>query len=100
MQANKAIEEEEEFTGPTLINKLEEFGISAADVKKLMDAGFQTVESITFTARKNLITIKGITETKIDKILEVGKEKNTKQFFYTNFLKSHKDSPIKLYHRG
>ena len=82
MQANKTIvEEEEEFAGPTLINKLEEFGISAADVKKLMEAGFQTVESITFTARKNLITIKGITETKIDKILEVGNEKNAKQFF-------------------
>ena len=74
MQANKIIvEEEEEFTGPTLINKLEEFGISAADVKKLMEAGFQTVESITFTAKKNLITIKGLTETKIDKIMEVGK---------------------------
>lgn len=72
MQSNKVIEEEEEFSGPTLINKLEEFGISAADVKKLMEAGFQTIESITFTAKKNLITIKGLTETKIDKILEVG----------------------------
>lgn len=78
-QQSKSIEEEEEFTGPTLIGKLEEFGISAADVKKLMEAGFQTVESITFTAKKNLVTIKGITENKIDKILEVGM---TLMFFF------------------
>jgi DNA repair protein RAD51 len=71
-QQNKVIEEELEFTGPTLIGKLEEFGISAADVKKLVEAGYQTVESVTFTAKKNLVTIKGITETKIDKILEIG----------------------------
>lgn len=72
MQANKVMEEEEEFAGPTLINKLEEFGIAAADVKKLMEAGFQTIEAVTFTAKKNLITIKGLTENKIDKIIEVG----------------------------
>ena len=71
-QQSKLIEEEEELAGPTLIGKLEEFGISAADVKKLMEAGFQTVEAVTFTAKKNLVTIKGITENKIDKILEVG----------------------------
>lgn len=74
MQSSKIIEEEEEFSGPTLINKLEEFGISASDVKKLVEAGYQTVESITFTAKKHLLTIKGMTETKIDKILEVGNE--------------------------
>ena len=56
MQANKIIEEEEEESGPTLIAKLEEFGIAAADVKKLMEAGFQTIEAVTFTAKKNLIT--------------------------------------------
>lgn len=71
-QQKNVIEEEEEFSGPSLISKLEEFGISAADVKKLVEAGFQTVESITFTAKKNLVLIKGLTENKIDKILEVG----------------------------
>lgn len=54
-----------------LIAKLEEHGINNADVKKLIDAGFQTVESISYTAKKNLLQIKGMTEAKIDKILDV-----------------------------
>jgi len=53
-----------------LVNKLEEKGINNADVKKLIDAGFNTVEAVAFTAKKNLITIKGLTEGKVDKILE------------------------------
>jgi DNA repair protein RAD51 len=53
-----------------LIHKLEEKNINNADVKKLMDAGFNTVESVAFTAKKHLILIKGLTEAKVDKILE------------------------------
>lgn len=66
------IEEEEKQSGPTIISKLEEFGISAADVKKLVEAGYQTVEGLTFAPKKNLVNIKGLTEIKIDKILEAG----------------------------
>ena len=72
-QVNKMDEEEDfEFSGPMLICKLEEVGINSADIKKLMDAGYQTVESIAFTAKKNLVIIKGMSEAKIDKILEGG----------------------------
>jgi len=53
-----------------LIHKLEEKNINNADVKKLIDAGFNTVESVAFTAKKHLILIKGLTEAKVDKILE------------------------------
>lgn len=64
----------EEAEGPIPIERLEEFGISAADVKKLIDGGFNTVESLTMVPKKNLITIKGISEQKADKILaEVSK---------------------------
>ena len=63
-----------EFTGPVLIAKLEEVGINNADVKKLMDAGFNTVEAVAFTSKKNLITIKGLTEAKVDKILEAAQK--------------------------
>lgn len=68
----QAAEEEEEFelAGPTLIQKLEEQGIASADIKKLIDAGYSTVESVAFTAKKNLIIIKGLTEAKVDKVLE------------------------------
>lgn len=55
--------------GPILVQKLEECGIAAVDVKKLVEAGFNTVESIAYTPRKTLLAIKGISELKVDKIL-------------------------------
>ena len=43
-------------------------------MKKLAEAGFHTVESLSMVPRKTLITVKGISEQKADKILaEVGK---------------------------
>lgn len=68
----QAQEEEEEniIQGPTPIAKLEEVGINAADIKKLQEAGLNTVEAVAYTAKKNMITIKGLTEAKIDKIIE------------------------------
>ena len=71
-KAIEEIEEEEKQSGPIIISKLEEFGISAADVKKLVEAGYQTVEGLTFAPKKFLLNIKGLTEIKIDKILEAG----------------------------
>lgn len=72
MQQASRVEEDEEYElgGPTLIQKLEEFGINNADVKKLVEAGYQTVESVSFSTKKSLLVIKGLTEPKIDKILE------------------------------
>ncbi|PJF17429.1 Rad51 recombination DNA repair [Paramicrosporidium saccamoebae] len=61
--------EEMEVEGPTLIQKLEEHGISAVDTKKLMEAGYHTVESIAYTPKKALLLIKGISEAKADKII-------------------------------
>lgn len=55
--------------GPILVNKLEQHGISANDIKKLTDAGFFTVESLAYTPKKTLLAIKGISEAKADKIL-------------------------------
>lgn len=60
-------QDEDQF-GPMLINRLEAQGISATDVKKLTDAGYHTVESVAYTPKKALITIKGISEAKADKI--------------------------------
>lgn len=45
-------------------------GITAGDIKKLEEAGYHTVESVAYTPKKNLITIKGISEAKADKILQ------------------------------
>jgi DNA repair protein RAD51 len=48
-------------------------GISASDIKKLVEAGYHTVEAVAYTPKKALLTIKGISETKADKLLAEGK---------------------------
>ena len=62
--------EAEEDEGPVPIDELAKKGIPAADVKKLVDAGFRTVEAMAFTPKKTLIHVKGLSEGKIDKIIE------------------------------
>ena len=62
-------EQDEEFDGPMRVELLEQKGISAADIKKLREGGYNTVESIIFTPKKALVDVKGISESKLDKIL-------------------------------
>lgn len=64
--------EDYQFTGPLLVNKLQEAGIHANDIKKLAEAGLNTVEAVAFTPKKFLVTIKGISDQKADKILAEG----------------------------
>lgn len=52
---------------------LQEYGLSAGDCQKLADAGYCTVEAVAFTPRKALLTVKGISEGKADKILAAGR---------------------------
>ncbi|CAG8631575.1 11723_t:CDS:2 [Gigaspora rosea] len=61
-------EQEEQGMIYTPISALEEFGINASDIKKLSDNGYTTVQAIAFSPRKALLTIKGISEAKVDKI--------------------------------
>jgi DNA repair protein RAD51 len=62
--------EEEELLGPTPINQLETAGINATEVKRLIEGGFHSLEAVYFTPKKALLLIKGLTEAKVDKILE------------------------------
>jgi DNA repair protein RAD51 len=63
-------EENDEEEGPTPIEALQEKGIALADIKKLSEAGYKTVESIAFTPKKTLICVKGLSEAKVDKIID------------------------------
>ena len=73
-EGGKEEEEEGGGGGATPIQKLEECGISAGDVKKLQEGGLYTVEAVAFATRKELLAIKGISEAKADKIkAEAGK---------------------------
>ncbi|EEE53249.1 hypothetical protein OsJ_36165 [Oryza sativa Japonica Group] len=60
--------------GPFPIEQLQASGIAALDVKKLKDAGLCTVESVVYSPRKDLLQIKGISEAKVDKIIEGGNQ--------------------------
>lgn len=65
-------------------------GITGGDIKKLQEAGYHTIESIAFATKKHLITIKGISEAKADKILVYYLNIIFKHFlfdFYNNYLK-------------
>ncbi|XP_030745939.1 DNA repair protein RAD51 homolog 1 [Sitophilus oryzae] len=61
--------EEIDDGGPQPLTRLEANGINAGDIKKLQDAGYHTVESVAYTPKKYLLSIKGISEQKADKIL-------------------------------
>ena len=63
-------DEEMELDGPTPIKALEEKGINAGDIKKLEEAGFHTVEAVAFTPKKNLVIVKGLSEAKVEKIID------------------------------
>ena len=56
-------------SGPQPVEKLEQCGISANDCKKLREAGLCTVESVAYSTKKSLATIKGISEAKVEKLL-------------------------------
>ena len=74
VEAADAEMEEEEEVPYCLVEKLQDAGINAADLKKLKDAGFNTSQSIVFAMRKELLSIKGLSEQKVDKIIEAARK--------------------------
>ncbi|KAI5412048.1 hypothetical protein KIW84_056937 [Lathyrus oleraceus] len=63
-------ETEEIQHGPLPVEQFQTSGIVIIDIKKLKDAGICAVESVAYTPRKDLLQIKGISEAKVDKIIE------------------------------
>lgn len=65
------MQEDEEVNdcGPQPLARLEGNGINAGDLKKLEERGYHTIESVAFVPKKDLLTIKGISEQKADKII-------------------------------
>jgi len=61
--------EDAEASGPMPVGALEQHGIGSADVKKLREAGYHTVESVVYAPKKALLNIKGISEAKADKVI-------------------------------
>ncbi|KAF8317332.1 hypothetical protein DL93DRAFT_553715 [Clavulina sp. PMI_390] len=57
------------FSAPIPLERLQEFGISPQDIKKLYDNGLHTLEAVAYQPKKVLAGIKGISEAKAEKIL-------------------------------
>lgn len=49
-------------------------GIAAADVKKLREGGFHTVEAVAFASKRELAEIKGVSDAKVAKIKEASEK--------------------------
>lgn len=58
-------------SGPMPLSRLKEYGIAQQDITKLQEAGFQTVESIAMATKKSLLLVKGISENKADKLIDL-----------------------------
>ncbi|GAX75140.1 hypothetical protein CEUSTIGMA_g2584.t1 [Chlamydomonas eustigma] len=52
------------------IDRLQQVGIAAADIKKCKEAGFYTVKGLAMSTRKTLTNVKGLSENKVEKMLE------------------------------
>lgn len=64
------------------IDKLQQAGINAADIKKLKEAGICTVGSILMETKKRLANVKGISDAKVDKLIAAAQSLETESFTF------------------
>ena len=60
----------DEKTSYISIEELKSVGVTASDVAKLVEAGYNTVQSLAFAPRKELLEVKGFSDIKVDKIIK------------------------------
>jgi DNA repair protein RAD51 len=60
----------EDKYGPTGIEKLQTAGLAMTDIKKLHESGIFTIEALVRTPRKDLASIKGLSESKVDRMIQ------------------------------
>ncbi|BES88275.1 unnamed protein product [Nesidiocoris tenuis] len=59
---------QEDERGFYKITLLQDAGIPAADIKKLVEAGYTTIQSVAYAPKRHLLCIKGISEAKAEKL--------------------------------
>lgn len=72
------------------IDALQEGGINASDITKLKEAGFGTIGQLFQVAKKQLLSVKGISEAKLDKIMTAAQKVRVVLIFHRLFS-SHLD---------
>ncbi|KAK8809518.1 hypothetical protein WA158_000461 [Blastocystis sp. Blastoise] len=70
--SNDYVEDEEDSFEN--VDKLQQFGVNATDIKKLKEAGLYTIGLVMKTPVKDLLAVKGLSEAKVEKILQVCKQ--------------------------
>ncbi|GIL69835.1 hypothetical protein Vretimale_10120 [Volvox reticuliferus] len=55
------------------IDKLQQLGISAADIKKAKEGGVHTAQALLMVPKRHLAEIKGLSEAKVDKMVELAR---------------------------
>ena len=78
------------------VDRLQTYGINAADLTKLKSAGLCTVLGVLMTTRKDLISIKGLSEAKVDKILEAAQKHESASFMTGNELQGKRQMVFRL----
>ena len=72
--------EEEESLCSMSIDRLQEHNINASDIAKLKGSGICTVKGLLMVTRKDLLNIKGISDVKLDKMIEAAQKLEVHSF--------------------
>ncbi|KAK8804129.1 hypothetical protein WA171_000222 [Blastocystis sp. BT1] len=83
LEGTENVMEVEEDSTFEPVEKLQQFGINASDIQKLKDGGYYTIGMVLKTPQKELITVKGLSEAKIEKIVTVARTMKTTGIFCT-----------------
>ncbi|CAG9310774.1 unnamed protein product [Blepharisma stoltei] len=90
------VEEQQSSLPYNEVDKLQNYGINVADINKLKTAGLCTVLGVIMTTRKDLINIKGLSDAKVDKILEACTKLESAHFMTGNELQSKRQMVFRL----
>ncbi|KAG2226773.1 hypothetical protein INT45_005738 [Circinella minor] len=80
----------------TSIDELQAHGIGMADINKLKGAGVCTVRGAQMMIKKNLLKIKGLSETKVDKIKDAASKTQGCGFMTGSELAHHRQKVVKI----
>ncbi|MES1903399.1 MAG: Meiotic recombination protein dmc1, partial [Paramarteilia canceri] len=80
------------------IELLQEHGINVADLKKLKNAGINTIKGLFMTTTKKLLSVKGISDAKVEKIKEAAKifDSESSKFFTALELAEKRQSVFRI----
>ena len=94
-QINEEMEEEENLSSIS-IDKLQEHNINAADITKLKSAGICTVKGLLMVTRKELLNIKGITDVKVDKMVEAAQKIECLGFYKATNIMNKRENIMRI----